>query len=51
MFILNESNKFMVYGSHVDLRKGVESLSGLIRLMHMSPTDGSVYSERQKYFL
>jgi hypothetical protein len=43
MFSLNESNKFMVYGSHVDLRKGVESLSGLIRLMHMSPTDGSVY--------
>jgi hypothetical protein len=43
MFIRNESNKFMVYGCHVDLRKGVESLSGLIRLMHMSPTDGSVY--------
>lgn len=23
----------MVYGSHVDLRKGLESLSGLVRLM------------------
>ena len=33
----------MVYGIHVDLRKGVEPLSGLVRLMHMSPTDGSVY--------
>jgi hypothetical protein len=43
MFSLNESNKFLVYGSHVDLRKGVEPLSGLVRLMHMSPTDGSVY--------
>ena len=43
MFSLNESNKFMVYGIHVDLRKGVEPLSGLVRLMHMSPTDGSVY--------
>ena len=43
MFSLNESNKFLVYGSHVDLRKGVEPLSGLVRQMHMSPTDGSVY--------
>ena len=43
MFSLNESNKFMVYSIHVDLRKGVESLSGLVRLSHMSPTDGSVY--------
>lgn len=43
MFSLNENNKFMVYGSYVDLRKGVESLSGLVRMMRMSPTDGSVY--------
>ena len=43
MFSLNESNKFMVYCSHVDLRKGVEPLSGLVRMMHLSPTDGSVY--------
>ena len=43
MFSLNESNKYMVYGSHVDLRKGVEPLSGLVRMMHLSPTDGSVY--------
>ena len=43
MFSLNESNKFMVYGIHVDLRKGVESQSGLVRPMHMSPTDGRVY--------
>jgi hypothetical protein len=33
----------MVYGSHVDLRKGVEPLSGLVSMMHLSPTDGSVY--------
>ena len=33
----------MVYGIHIDLRKGVEPLSGLVRQMHMSPTDGSVY--------
>ena len=43
MFSLNENNKFMVYGSYVDLRKGVESQSGLVRMMRMSPTDGSVY--------
>ena len=33
----------MVYGSYVDLRKGVELLGGIVRTMHMSPTDGSVY--------
>ena len=51
MFSLNENNKFMVYCGHVDLRKGVEPLSGLVRMLHLSPTDGSVYVLEQLAFL
>lgn len=43
MFSLSESNKFMVCTSAVDLRKGVEPLSRMVRSDSMSPTDGSVY--------
>lgn len=43
MFSLNENNKFKVYSQAVDLRKGINPLSGLVRLQSMSPTDGCVY--------
>ena len=43
MFSLSESNKFMVCTSAVDLRKGVDPLSRMVRSDSMSPTDGSVY--------
>ena len=33
----------MVYSSHVDLRKGVEPLSCLVRYHSLQPTNGSVY--------
>ena len=43
MFSLSESDKFMVCTSAVDLRKGVDPLSRMVRSCSMSPTDGSVY--------
>jgi len=43
MFSLNETNKFMVYSTSVDLRKGVEPLCGLVRICGRKPSDGSVY--------
>ena len=43
MFSLSESNNFMVCTSAVDLRKGVDPLSRMVRSNSMSPTDGSVY--------
>ena len=43
MFSLNETNKFMVYSTSVDLRKGVEPLCGLVRSLGRKPSDGSVY--------
>ena len=43
MFSLNETNKFMVYSTSVDLRKGVESLCGLACSLGRKPSDGSVY--------
>ena len=43
MFSLTESNKFVFYGSSVDLRKGVDRLCGLVRMHSLVPTDGSVY--------
>ena len=43
MFSLSESNKFMVCTSAVDLRKGVDPWSRMVRSNSMSPTDGSVY--------
>lgn len=43
MFSLNESNKFMVYSTSVDLRKGVEPLCGIVRSSGRTSYDGSVY--------
>ena len=43
MFSLNETNKFMVYSTSVELRKGVEPLCGLVRGLGRKPSDGSVY--------
>ena len=43
MFSLNESNRFMVFGNAVDLRKGIESLCVFVRMNSMVPSDGSVY--------
>jgi len=43
MFSLNETNHFMVYSIHVDLRKGVLPLCGLILSLGSKPSDGSVY--------
>jgi len=43
MFSLNETNKFMVYSTSVDFRKGVEPLCGLCRIDGRKPSDGSVY--------
>lgn len=43
MFSLSESNVFMVCGSSVDLRKGIDPLSRIVRSVSLNPTDGSVY--------
>ncbi|MCQ2267174.1 MAG: IS66 family insertion sequence element accessory protein TnpB [Bacteroidaceae bacterium] len=43
MFNLSENNMFMVCGSAVDLRKGIDPLSRIVRSSSMSPTDGCVY--------
>lgn len=43
MFSLSESNVFMVSTKAVDLRKGVEPLSIMVRSLSMNPTDGRVY--------
>lgn len=43
MFSLSESDKFMVCTSAIDLRKGVDPLSRMVRSSSLCPTDGSVY--------
>ena len=43
MFNLNETNRFMVYSTHVDLRKGVLPLCGLTQVLGRKPSDGNVY--------
>ena len=43
MFSLNEGNRFVVCLQGVDLRKGLDSLCGLIRYLSLSPTNGDVY--------
>ena len=50
MFSLSESNKFMVCTSAVDLRKGVDPLSRMVRSKSMSPTDGSVYVSSTPFY-
>jgi len=44
MFSLTSSNRFYLYQQPTDMRKGFDSLSGLVRRqMKANPTDGSVY--------
>lgn len=43
MFNLSESNLFMAYSCAVDLRKGIDPLSRIVRNSSLNPTDGSVY--------
>ena len=42
MFSLNESNRFVVYVSGVDLRKGLNGLCDIIRYQSLAPTNGVV---------
>ena len=37
MFNLNESNRFLMSGNPIDLRKGVDSLCGSIRSGRLDP--------------
>ena len=43
MFSLNETNRFYVYTHVIDMRKGVESLCGIVRNNCMNPLSGSVF--------
>ena len=43
MFCINESDRFLLFTRTVDLRKGVDPLSILVRSNSLCPTDGSVY--------
>lgn len=43
MFSLNEGNKFVLCLNSVNMRNGVDGLSGLIRYCGLSPINGDVY--------
>lgn len=44
MFSLGSSNRYFLYAEPTDMRKGFDSLAGLVRSqMGNDPTDGSVY--------
>ena len=43
MFSLSESNRYLVCAQATDLRKGVNSLCGIVRMNGMQATDGRVY--------
>ena len=43
MFSLNEDNRYVVCLCGIDLRKGVDGLSGLIRYLSLNPVNGNVY--------
>lgn len=43
MFSLNESNRYVVSLSGVDLRMGVDKLCGQIRRLQLNPLNGDVY--------
>mgnify|MGYP002852867510 CR=1 FL=1 len=49
MFSLNESDRFMVFGNAVNLRKGIESPCVFVRMYSMVPPDGSVYVFLYRY--
>ena len=43
MFNLSETNKYNLFTQGVDMRKGVESLCGIVRTNNMNPVSGEVY--------
>ena len=43
MFCLNESNSYMMSVRPTDMRKGVNSLCGQVRVTGLDPTNGDVY--------
>ena len=43
MFCLNENNIYHLYSQGIDMRKGVESLCGVVRANHFNPTNHDVY--------
>ena len=43
MFSLNETNRFYVYTQGIDMRKGAESIFGIVRNNSMDPLSGSVF--------
>lgn len=43
MFNLSKTNKYNIFTQGVDMRKGVESLCGIVRTSHMNPLNGDVY--------
>ena len=43
MFNLSETNKYNLFTQGVDMRKGVESLCGIVRSNNMNPLNGDVY--------
>lgn len=43
MFSLNEGNRYVVCLVGVDLRKGIDSLCGLINHLSLNPGNGDVY--------
>lgn len=43
MFNLSETNKYNLFTQGVDMRKGVESLCGIVRTNNMNPVNGEVY--------
>ncbi len=43
MFNLNETNKYNLFTQGVDIRKGVESLCGIVHTYHQNPLNGGVY--------
>ncbi len=43
MFNLNETNKYNLFTQGVDMRKGVESLCGIVHTYHQNPLNGGVY--------
>lgn len=43
MFNLNENNRFVVRLSATDMRKGIETLCGVVRYHQLNPLNGDVY--------
>ena len=43
MFNLNENNRILMAQHPTDMRKGVNTLCGQVRMLGLDPTDGKVY--------